>query len=56
MARDTANIIIANRLEVEYLPSDGAITNVVHHDLDLYFQGQKMSEIYKYSYLQNGES
>ena len=42
MVRDKANITIATREEVMYLSSNGIIMNVVHHDLDLYFQGQKI--------------
>ena len=38
MMRDRANITIAIRKEVWYLPSIGAMVNVVHRDLGLYFQ------------------
>ena len=40
--RDRANITIAFRQEAMYLPSNGAIANVVHRDLDTYFQGHKI--------------
>ena len=33
-----ANITIAIKWEVKYFPSDGAIVNDEHHDVDLYFQ------------------
>ena len=38
-----ANITIVMRLEVEYSPSNGANANVVHRDLDTYFQGHIIS-------------
>ena len=41
MVRDRINITIALRQEVMYLPSNGAYSNVVHHDLDLDFQGNE---------------
>ena len=41
--RDRANITIANQYEVMYLPSNGAIANIVHRDLDLHFQCHKIS-------------
>ena len=43
MVRDRANITIAIREEVNYLQSNGAIANVVHCDVDLYFQGHTNS-------------
>ena len=33
-----ANITTAIRLEVMYLPKNGATANAVHHDLEIYFQ------------------
>ena len=36
-----ANINIELIWEVSYLTSNGATANVVHHDLDLYFQEYK---------------
>ena len=36
-----ANITIAVRLEVRYLPLKGATANVVRRDLDLQFQGHE---------------
>ena len=37
MVRDRANITIAIRYEVTYLPSNGTTASVVHHDLDIHF-------------------
>ena len=42
MVWDRANITIAIRYEVRYLPSNGAIVNVVLRYLDLYLQGDKI--------------
>ena len=39
--RDRANITIAMKKEVGYLLSTGATKNVVHHDLDIYFQAHE---------------
>ena len=38
---DRANITIAIREEVMYLPSIGANGNTLHHDIDLHFQGHE---------------
>ena len=51
MMRDRADITIAIRKEVMYLPSNGAIAKFVHRDLDLHFQGHNL----KCQYLDNGE-
>ena len=40
IVKDSAKIAIA----IRYLPSNGAIANVVHRDIDLYFQGHANSE------------
>ena len=39
--RDRVNITIAVRFEVVHLPPNSGIVNVVHHDLDLHFQGRQ---------------
>ena len=52
MMRDRAYITIAIRYEVMYLPSNGAIANVIHYDLDPHFKVTK----FKCEYLENGES
>ena len=39
MARDRANISIAIRQEVRYLPSNNATSNAQHREFDLYFEG-----------------
>ena len=44
--RDRSNITIAIRYEVSCLPTNGATANVVHHDLDLHFQGDKSWNVY----------
>ena len=41
MVRDRANITIAIREEVWYLPLHGTTANIVYHDLNLYFQGHE---------------
>ena len=38
MVRDRANITIAIREEIRYLPSNSAISDVVHQNFDLHFQ------------------
>ena len=40
--RDIANITIVVRYEVEHLTSNGATATVMHHGLDLYFQGHEI--------------
>ena len=42
MLGNGANRTIAIRLEVMYLPSNGVITNVVHYDFNLHFQGHEI--------------
>ena len=44
MVRDRTNITIAIRYEIRYFPSNGVNAKVIRRDLDLYFQGHKMSE------------
>ena len=39
---ESARVTIAKRVEVRYLPSNGATANVVYHDFDLYFQGHEI--------------
>ena len=39
--KDRANITIAIRYEVRYLPSNGAVANVEHRDFDLHLQGHE---------------
>ena len=43
MVKDRANITISIKKKVRYMPSNGAIANVVHCDLGLYFQCHKIS-------------
>ena len=38
MVRDGTNLTIANKQKVMFLPSTGAIENIIHRDLDLLFQ------------------
>ena len=40
--KDRENITIAIKYELMYLQSNGAVANVVHRDLDLYFQGHNI--------------
>ena len=39
MVKDRVNIITVIKEEVRYFPSNGTNVNVVHHDLDINFQG-----------------
>ena len=45
MVTDRIHITIAIKYEVMYLPSNGTIVNVVHHDINLHFQGHKISSV-----------
>ena len=42
IVKDSAKIAIA----IRYLPSNGVTANVLHRDIDLYFQGHTNSENY----------